>query len=215
MEPRAPRAAPVHRSASALTTRLPRADQLRAESAAHAAAVVPGEPAGRRAPARFWDERIAAWSVSVLPGEVYVTADHEYITTVLGSCVSTCVRHPGTGAGGMNHLVLPGGGRAMGTLPCEGVSSLDRLISGVLSYGGRPQELEIKMFGGGRVISAASKIGQLNVAAVRAYFASRGLAIAIADVGGGVARRLRYAPRTGDVQIQRTVMRETGAPDTW
>ena len=164
------------------------------------------------ATARFWDPRYDVWSVSVLPGEIYVTDRDEHITTVLGSCVSTCVRHPSTGAGGMNHLVLPDSPRAMCALDRDGLASLDRVIRGVLSYGGDAGELEIKVFGGGCVISAASDIGQLNVAAVRAYFESRGLAIAIADVGGDVARRLRFSPRTGRVLIQRMAMRDAGSP---
>jgi chemotaxis protein CheD len=167
-----------------------------------------GGPRGAR---RFWDERFGAWSIAVLPGEIYVTDQDEHITTVLGSCVSTCVRHPDTRAGGLNHLVLPGG-HAGEVLSCDGMRSLDTLVAGVLGYGGRAGELEVKIFGGGRVIAAGSDIGRSNVAAVRAYFAARGLAIAIADVGGGVARRLRYEPRTGRVLIRRMVMRDSGAP---
>jgi chemotaxis protein CheD len=185
------------KSATAITVRLPRVDR----------------PA-QTAPMRFWDDRVGAWSVSVLPGEVYVTDEDECLTTVLGSCVSACVRHPGTRTGGMNHLVLPDAARASPGLTDDRVSSLDRLVSGVLASGGRADELEIKVFGGGRVISGASDIGKLNIAAVRTHFASRGLAIAIEDVGGGVARRLRYQPRTGRVLLQRLVMRDTNSPST-
>jgi len=168
-----------------------------------------------REPTRFWDDREQAWIVAVLAGEVYVTDRDEQVTTVLGSCVSACVRHPGTGAGGMNHLVLPDNPRGQRTLRCDGVASLERLLSGVLAYGGRSSELEVKIFGGGRVIAGSSDVGQLNITAVSEYFAERGIAIASADIGGGLARRLRFEPRTGRVRIQRTVMRQTGAPTTW
>ncbi len=79
----------------------------------------------------------------------------------------------------------------------------------VLDEARLPARWDVKIFGGGRVIAGKTDVGRINVVAVRDYFASRGLAIAIAEVGGGVARRLRYEPRTGRVAIQRTVMRET------
>lgn len=165
-------------------------------------------------PLRYWDERLGAWSVSVLAGEVYVTDRDESLTTVLGSCVSACVRHPETGAGGMNHLVLAEAPGAAPTSP-GGLASLDLLVSRVLRFGGELGELEVKVFGGGRVIAAGSDVGAQNIAAVRAYFAERGLRVAIADIGGGVARRLRFEPRTGRVLIRRMVMRDTGEIEPW
>jgi chemotaxis protein CheD len=85
---------------------------------------------------------------------------------------------------------------------------MEQLINKVLSKGsGRKQNLEIKVFGGGRVIAAKSDIGGLNIATVRDYFAGAGLAIAVEDVGGPVARRLRYHPRTGKAMVQRLTMR--------
>jgi chemotaxis protein CheD len=156
---------------------------------------------------RFWDARLAAWSVSVLAGEVYVTDADEHITTVLGSCVSTCLRDRVTGAGGMNHLALPDGHGPARTVVSDNRRCLERLVGEVLRYGGRMEDLEIKVFGGGRVIAAKSDIGKINIAAVRAYFAAAGLTIAVEDVGGPVARRLRYHPRTGKAMIQRLTMR--------
>jgi len=158
-------------------------------------------------PMRFWDERAAAWSVSVLAGEVYVTDADEYITTVLGSCVSTCVRDRVTRAGGMNHLALPDRADRPREVATDNRRCLERLVDRVLAYGGRIEDLEIKVFGGGRVIAAKSDIGKLNIAAVRTYFVAAGLAIEVEDVGGPVARRLRYHPRTGRAMVQRMTMR--------
>lgn len=48
--------------------------------------------------------------VKILPGGHYVTRDpNEMLVTVLGSCVSACIRDPLTGFGGMNHFMLPDG----------------------------------------------------------------------------------------------------------
>jgi chemotaxis protein CheD len=46
-------------------------------------------------------------TIKILPGEFYVTKLDERIETVLGSCISACVRDPIAGVGGMNHFMLP------------------------------------------------------------------------------------------------------------
>jgi len=56
---------------------------------------------------RFYDSAAAAWLVKVYPGECQVTSKpDETLVTVLGSCVSACIRDPVTGFGGMNHFML-------------------------------------------------------------------------------------------------------------
>ena len=56
---------------------------------------------------RHWDPALACWTAKILPGEYYVTRENEAITTVLGSCISACIRDPESGCGGMNHFMLP------------------------------------------------------------------------------------------------------------
>lgn len=56
---------------------------------------------------RYWDSVHQAAAAKLLPGEYYVTVEDEIIVTVLGSCVSACIRDPIRGIGGMNHFMLP------------------------------------------------------------------------------------------------------------
>ena len=56
---------------------------------------------------RYWDKQHDVQAAKILPGEYYVTNYHELVTTVLGSCVSACVRDKVFGIGGMNHFMLP------------------------------------------------------------------------------------------------------------
>ena len=152
---------------------------------------------------RFWDERLGAWSVSVLAGEVYVTDTDEYITTVLGSCVSTCVRDRVTGAGGMNHLALPDGGGRARDVTSDNQRCLDRLVGGVLGYGGRMADLEIKVFGGGKINGALDDIGLKNIEFVREFLANEGYEMAKEDLGGTYARRVMFKPYSGRAFIKR------------
>jgi chemotaxis protein CheD len=56
---------------------------------------------------RYWDEHLKVYVAKILPGEYYVTISGEAVITVLGSCVSACVRDYKLGVGGMNHFMLP------------------------------------------------------------------------------------------------------------
>jgi chemotaxis protein CheD len=58
---------------------------------------------------RYWDRQRLIYAAKILPGEYYVTVESELIVTVLGSCVSACIRDPAMGVGGMNHFMLPTG----------------------------------------------------------------------------------------------------------
>src|SRR5690348_4051849 len=56
---------------------------------------------------RYWDDEHQVFAARLLPGEYYVTRNGELVTTVLGSCVSACVRDARLRIGGMNHFMLP------------------------------------------------------------------------------------------------------------
>ena len=46
--------------------------------------------------------------VVIQPGEYYVTKKDEIIATVLGSCISVCIKDEKNQIAGMNHFMLPG-----------------------------------------------------------------------------------------------------------
>ena len=56
---------------------------------------------------RFHDPTTGLDIVQVMPGTLYVTDTGECITTVLGSCISVCLRDPISNIGGLNHFMLP------------------------------------------------------------------------------------------------------------
>ena len=144
----------------------------------------------------------------MLPGELYVTRVDELVTTVLGSCVSACVRDTRRRVGGLNHFLLPRAPSTAddGATARYGLYALECLINNVLRGGGRREDLEVKVFGGGRVIHGCGDIGRANIDFVRTFFADESMAIAAEDVGGSVARRVRYWPRTGRAQVMQLPM---------
>jgi chemotaxis protein CheD len=122
-----------------------------------------------------WDAAAKAWMVHLLPGEYYVTKSDEYVTTVLGSCVSTCIHDPLMGLGGMNHFMLPDDPSAdqAGNALRYGGFAVARLINDLLKQGASRARLECKVFGGGQVITGTSDIGQWNVDSARIWPTSR------------------------------------------
>ena len=62
----------------------------------------------------YWDPIQNVEVVRILAGEYYVTHCEEMITTVLGSCISVCIRDKAIHIGGMNHFMLPEENRLSG-----------------------------------------------------------------------------------------------------
>lgn len=153
---------------------------------------------------RFYDAKRKRWVAKILPGEFYVTAADEMLSTVLGSCVSACIRDPKLGVGGMNHFMLVNGlgsntddRHSWGISTRYGLHAMEQLINQILSIGGDKQRLEVKIFGGGRILNRMRNIGGDNVRFVQQFLADEGIEIASQDVLGDVGRKLYYLPRSG------------------
>ncbi len=161
---------------------------------------------GSSGPRRFRDDRTGQTVVRIFQGEYYVTdKPDEVLTTVLGSCVAVCMRNPRTGFGGMNHFLLPSDGAANrnGFSLRYGTYSIERLINALLSRGGDREILEVKVFGGANVLKGMVQIGSRNAEFVQDYLKKEGLIVSAHHLGGEIARRIRYYPKSGRVMMGR------------
>ena len=159
---------------------------------------------------RTWDSRHETWAARILPGEYYVTRHNEMITTVLGSCVSACFRDPVTGVGGMNHFMLPGEERAASDGEQErlatryGLAAMENLVNDILKTGARKDRLELKLFGGGKVLAMEiNNVGGRNIEFVKEFARVEGFRISAEDLGSEHPRKVNYFPRTGRVLVRR------------
>ncbi len=165
---------------------------------------------------RFFDNSSQSWLVKVFPGEFHVTArPDETLVTILGSCVSACIRDPVTKLGGMNHFMLPQGhSSGWGNEPQStryGNFAMEKLINELINGGCSRDRMEIKVFGGGNVIDSISNrpVGTQNAEFVLHFLEAEGLRCAVQDLGGQYPRRIHYSPATG-----RVVRRLLGTGDT-
>jgi chemotaxis protein CheD len=151
---------------------------------------------------RFYDTVNSAWLVMVFPGEFYVTSkSDEVLVTVLGSCVSACIRDPRTGIGGMNHFMLPqGDGDSWdGESARYGNFAMEKLINELIKQGCPRERMEVKVFGGANVIDSSTQIGTKNADFVLRFLRNEGITCAAQDLGGLHPRRIQYYPSTGRV----------------
>ena len=135
------------------------------------------------------------------------------ITTVLGSCIAACIRDPKTGVGGMNHFMLPTvisdnkdwKGTPVSMETRYGNIAMERLINVIMSNGGKRENLEIKLFGGGKMfeMSDSMDVGQKNIEYVKQYIKKEGFLIKSGDLGGTYPRKIQYYPTSGRVRMKK------------
>jgi chemotaxis protein CheD len=160
---------------------------------------------------RYWNPTSQRWTAKILPGEFFVTQSDEAITTILGSCISACIRDPKLGVGGMNHFMLPednSGGKSSwleggGLATRYGSFAMESLVNELMKLGAVRGRLEVKLFGGGRILSTMSDVGAQNIEFARGFLKLEGFQIAAQDVGDSCPRHVDYYPATGRVMLKR------------
>lgn len=162
---------------------------------------------------RYYDHNLEHTVVKLMTGDCYFTGDRsEMLVTILGSCVSVCVRDPVAKCGGMNHILLPDAGEATinrnsikdpGFELRFGAYSMEQLLNGLYKLGAQKHRLEVKVFGGANVVNFNTMIGTKNSTFVLDFLKNEGIAVASRDIGGSHPRRLHYFPDTGKVMMRR------------
>jgi chemotaxis protein CheD len=157
----------------------------------------------------YYDRTFDTQAAKILPGEYYYTAKDMLIVTVLGSCVSACIRDRVSGLGGMNHFMLPDGG-ADANSPVSasaryGTFAMEILINSLLKSGARRENLEAKVFGGGAVLKGftAMNVGERNAAFVQTFLRNERIRVVAEDLNDVYPRKVYFFPRTGKVLVKK------------
>jgi chemotaxis protein CheD len=161
------------------------------------------------APARYFDREFQVDSVKILPGQYYAGKGAGSISTVVGSCVSTCLWDPIERIGGMNHFMLPGDHSATTSpwgLPARfGVYAMELLINEMIHLGADRRRLVAKVFGGAQVLQGFDTldVGGMNSKFVVNFLHEEGIQLLAQDLLGTWPRKLHFFPETGKVQLKR------------
>jgi chemotaxis protein CheD len=156
----------------------------------------------------YYDRTFDCDAAKILPGEYYYTCKDMMIVTVLGSCVSACIRDRVTGIGGMNHFMLPDGGEVDSPVSASmryGTYAMEVLINDLLKAGAKRENLEAKVFGGGNVLRGfiAINVGERNAQFVRNYLRAENIRVIAEDLNDIYPRKVYFFPRTGKVLVKK------------
>lgn len=156
----------------------------------------------------YFDRTFNRDAVKVLPGEYFATHQKMALVTVLGSCVSACIRDRETGVGGMNHFMLPESDRDGSVVSASaryGAFAMEVLLNHLLKLGARRGRLEAKVFGGGRVMASLgqSRVGERNAGFVLEYLATEAIPVIAQDLLDVYPRKVYFFPDSGRVMVKK------------
>lgn len=163
------------------------------------------DPGAAATPAVYRDRHFDIDAAKIGPGEYYITQRDMVIVTVLGSCVSVCLRDPVAGVGGMNHFMLPERDQE-GPLSASaryGAYAMEVLINQLFALGARRERLEAKVFGAARVLPGMSDIGERNAAFAIRYLKRESIRVLAEDLGSSEPCKIYFFAQTGRVLLKR------------
>jgi chemotaxis protein CheD len=150
--------------------------------------------------------------VSLLPGEFYFGDASVRLLTLLGSCVAITMWHPARRIGGMCHFMLPS--RQKPSRPLDGKyadEAMALFLLEVARHRTRPEEYQVKLFGGGTMFpgySEKTNIAQSNVHAARRLVTQHRLQLSAEDLGRNGHRNVIFDISSGHVWVRHQKLRE-------
>lgn len=144
--------------------------------------------------------------ITIMQGQARVSAGPRVeFSTVLGSCIATCLYDPEIELGGINHFLLaepqPGAPNT-GFDEHYGVYLMELLINEMLANGASKQRLRAHLYGGANMHAGMARIGTMNAEFARHFLARERIALVREDVGGNSARRVEFRPASGQVRLR-------------
>lgn len=144
--------------------------------------------------------------ISILQGQSQVSAQPlAEFSTLLGSCVATCLFDPVAQVGGMNHFLLAEPPAAACRADFDehyGVYLMEVLINDMLAHGAAKARLRAHLYGGANLNAGLERIGLRNGEFARQFLTHEGITIAREDLGGIHARRVDFRPARGQVRCR-------------
>jgi len=158
-------------------------------------------------------------TITINPGEYHATKEPCVISTLLGSCIATCLYDPIARVAGMNHFLLANR-RYAKEMPVSvteagryGINAMEILINEMIHLGAERKRLRAKAFGGGNVLTLVSSdnffcVGSVNVRFIREFLKNEGIPLESEDLGGDRGRVIKFNTETYAVS-RRMILRTT------
>lgn len=136
------------------------------------------------------------------PSTLYIGLEGEWVTTILGSCVSVCLIDPKNQIGGINHFMLPFWNGDGLESPKFGNVAIHQLFQKLLEYGSKKEDIVCKIFGGAEVLNeqySMFNVGQRNIELAYRIMADLGISVKGSSTGGKLGRKIHFNTGTGEV----------------
>ncbi|GAO35160.1 chemotaxis protein CheD [Sulfuricella sp. T08] len=160
-------------------------------------------------PNLYYDSHFNMEAAKIMPGEYYATTRDMLVVTVLGSCVSACLRDKTSGIGGMNHFMLPHSDNdpqnPISVSARYGTYAMEMLINHLIKLGAKRNNFEAKVFGGGNVLRGftVANVGARNADFVLDFLHTEKIKIVAEDLLDIYPRKVYYFPKTGRALIKK------------
>lgn len=148
-------------------------------------------------------------------GKVIITGEPCQIVTVLGSCISVTMYHPGRKIAAMCHALYPQCDKNKITSSLnenEIFKYVDCSIKKMIEMFERESidtaEIEVKVFGGGEILNNSSEsklltVGKQNIESALTILEEKHLKIKNSDVGGKLGRKIIFHTDNGEVYLKK------------
>lgn len=145
----------------------------------------------------------------IFAGDYYVTNEKNIIlSTLLGSCISVCLKDRVSGIVAMNHFMLPASVRKDEMIFSDdaryGMYAMEKMINEMMKLGARKKSMQAKVFGGGEVLGTKiNNVSKSNIAFAMNYLKMEDIPILSYDVGGKFGRKLFFIPESYEIFIKK------------
>lgn len=148
--------------------------------------------------------------------DLAVCSGDDAVTTLgLGSCIGIAIRDPGTGIGGLVHIMLPDSKEISNNTNRIKFADtgIEDLVAAIIKKGGMKSRFVAKIAGGAQMFAGAGKsdtirVGDRNVAACKKKLSELGIPLLAEDTGDTYGRTVIFYPKTGEY-----VIRSIGKPE--
>lgn len=139
------------------------------------------------------------------PGHLFVTSQSTSIGLVVGSGVAVSLYDPVRGTGGMCHFVHPSTRDRENATPRFGNVAVSILCKMMIEEGSDVSDLVAQVFGGGypKEKPTQRNLGVRSVQVAEKVLHRYGIAIASADIGGTIGRKVIFDTASGSIIVIR------------
>ena len=140
----------------------------------------------------------------IIVGEIRASDRPEWITTLLGSCIATCLYDEVAQIAGMNHFMLPDSVANPRQCASFGVHAMELLINRIMKMGGNRSRLKAKVFGGSAVVNASDKwnVGAKNIEFAKRFLEVEEIPIVASHTGGSSGMQIQFHTQSMKVLVR-------------